>query len=261
MLMGIINVTPDSFSDGGEFLEKEDAVARGLRLIGEGAGILDIGGESTRPGAKPVDAEEEIRRVLPVVEELCKRTNVPISIDTTKAVVARAAIDAGAQAINDITALTGDAEMLPLAVKTGCGVCIMHMQGNPRTMQQAPTYADVLQEVLEYLSARRNALIAGGIESSRIALDPGIGFGKTFEHNLALLRNEWRFVGLGAPVIVGHSRKRFIGQVIGDIYADRTAGTIGVALSLARQAVHILRVHNVAAVREAILLYEATRHE
>jgi dihydropteroate synthase len=257
LLMGIVNVTPDSFSDGGRFFREADAVEQGLRLAADGADILDIGGESTRPGAEPVDAEEELRRVLPVVTGLRKQTALPISIDTAKAVVAKAALDAGAEAINDVTALTRDAEMLPLAVRTGCGVCAMHAQGTPRTMQQSPAYMDVVGEVLDYLRGRRDALMAVGIKQSKIALDPGIGFGKNLEHNLALLKNAGRFLELGCPVLVGHSRKRFIGQLLGDMSADRAAGTIGAALALAGQGVQILRVHDVAAVREALTLFAA----
>ena len=184
--MGILNVTPDSFSDGGRFFDAKAAVEHGLRLVAEGADLLDVGGESTRPGAAPVDAQEELRRVAPVVEELCRKTDVPLSIDTSKASVARHAIDAGAEIINDVTALAGDPDMIPLAVETGCAVCVMHSRGTPRTMQDNPVYADVVAEVLEYLRLRRDALQAAGIEPDRIAVDPGIGFGKTTEHNLQL---------------------------------------------------------------------------
>jgi dihydropteroate synthase len=257
LLMGIINVTPDSFSDGGRFFDAKAAVGHGLRLVAEGAEILDVGGESTRPGSLPIDVDEELRRVLPVVEELCKKINVPISIDTSKALVARRAVDAGAEIINDVTALTGDPAMISLAAETGCGVCAMHTLGPPRTMQDNPVYADVVAEVLEYLRTRRDALLAAGIEPDRIALDPGIGFGKTTEHNLQLLANARRFHELGCPVLVGHSRKRFLAETSGRADSDRTAGTIGVAASLARQGVQILRVHDVGAVREALLLFEA----
>ncbi len=258
LLMGIVNVTPDSFSDGGRFLEPAAAVDHALRLADEGADLLDIGGQSTRPGSKPVEPDEEIRRVVPVIAALAEQTQVPISIDTDKAIIAREALAAGAEAINDITALTGDADMLPTAIDSGCGVCAMHMQGTPRTMQQEPVYDNVVEEVFQYLCERRDALTAAGIEQSRIALDPGIGFGKTTEHNLKLLSNAHRFHALGCPLLFGPSRKRFIGEVIGNSAADRTAGTIGVALSLARQGVQILRIHDVAAVRNALLLYEAT---
>jgi dihydropteroate synthase len=264
LLMGIVNVTPDSFSDGGRFLDSGAAVEHGLRLVAEGADLLDVGGESTRPGAAPVDAQEELRRVMPVIEHLNQKTDVPLSIDTSKASVARRAIDAGAQIINDVTALAGDPDMIPLAVETGCGVCAMHAQGTPRTMQDNPVYSDVVAEVFEFLRLRRDALQAAGIEPDRIAVDPGIGFGKTTEHNLQLLSNVRRFHSLGCPILVGHSRKRFLAKLICrrspcgyPAIADPTAGTIGVALSLARQGVQILRVHDVAAVHEALWLFEA----
>jgi len=250
LLMGILNVTPDSFSDGGSYLDADAAVEHGLQLAAEGADILDIGGESTRPGAEPVDAQEELRRVSPVVEALCKQTDVPVSIDTSKAVVARSALDAGAEIINDITSLSNDPAMIPLAVETGCGVCAMHMQGTPRTMQDEPVYADVVAEVIEYLRSRRDILVTAGIAQDRIAVDPGIGFGKTTEHNLQLLANIRRLHELGCPVLIGHSRKRFL--------ADRgVSGTIEVAMTLARQRVQILRVHDVAAVRQALLAFQA----
>jgi dihydropteroate synthase len=256
--MGIINVTPDSFSDGGRFFDCEAAVAQGLRLAAEGADVLDVGGESTRPYAAPVDAEEEIRRVIPVIAALCQQTAVPLSIDTSKAVVAREAIATGAQIINDVTGLAADPDMLQLAAESGAGVAVMHMQGTPRTMQEDPTYDDVVEDVLGYLGRRRDALAAAGIDLGRIAVDPGIGFGKTATHNTTLLSNAWRFHGLGCPVLVGHSRKSFIGAVLDDAEVDRTAGTIGVALSLARQGIQILRVHDVAPVRQALLLFEAS---
>lgn len=258
LLMGVVNVTPDSFSDGGRFLDPAAAAEHGLRLAAEGADLLDVGGQSTRPGSEPVDADSELRRVMPVVAALCEKTGVPVSIDTSRAAVAREAVAAGAEVINDVTALAGEAEMLPLAAESGCGVCAMHMLGTPRTMQQNPVYEDVVEEILGYLRGRRDALMAAGVEQARIALDPGIGFGKTAEHNLALLCGAWRFHALGCPVLVGHSRKRFIGEVLGDSRADRTAGTIGVAVSLARQGVQILRVHDVGPVRQALLLHAAT---
>jgi dihydropteroate synthase len=257
LLMGIVNVTPDSFSDGGRFSDAKAAIEHGLRLAAEGADILDVGGESTRPGSLPVDAEEELRRVMPVVEELCKKAAIPVSIDTSKASVAQRAIEAGAEIVNDVTALTGDPAMIPLAAGTGCGVCAMHCRGTPRTMQDNPVYADVVAEVLEYLRTRRDVLLAAGIQQDRIALDPGIGFGKTTDHNLQLLSHAGRFHSLGCPVLIGHSRKRFLAEASGHADSDRMAGTVGVALSLARQRVQILRVHDIAAVREALVLFEA----
>jgi dihydropteroate synthase len=257
LLMGILNVTPDSFSDGGQFADVKAAVEHGLRLASEGADLLDIGGESTRPYSQPVDAREELDRVLPVIKELIPHLLIPISIDTSKAAVAREAIAAGAEAINDITALAGDPEMVDEALKTRAGVCAMHMRGTPQTMQDDPTYDDVVGEVFEFLRGRRDALVAAGIEQERIALDPGIGFGKTHQHNLTLLAHCHRFHALGCPLLVGHSRKGFIGRVIDDKSADPTPGTIGVAIALANQGVQILRVHDVAAVRQALMLYEA----
>jgi dihydropteroate synthase len=258
LLMGIINVTPDSFSDGGRFLDPAKAIEHGLRLAAEGADLLDVGGQSTRPGAQPVAADEELRRVLPVIAGLAKQTKVPLSVDTFRAAVARESLAAGAEAINDITALSGDADMPALAAASGCGVCAMHMLGTPQTMQQDPVYEDVVSEVFDFLLRRRDALTAAGIEQARIALDPGIGFGKTTAHNCALLANAWRLHALGCPLLVGPSRKHFIGQLAGDLAADRSAGTIGAALALARQGVQIIRVHDVAAVRQALLLFQAS---
>lgn len=256
--MGVVNVTPDSFSDGGRFLDPRAAVDHGLRLIEQGADILDVGGESTRPHATPVGADEELRRVMPVVAALCERAAVPVSIDTSKAIVARRALEAGAQIVNDVTALTGDPEMIEVVVRGNAGVCAMHMRGTPLSMQDDPAYEDVVREVGQYLRARRDALRRAGVAPERIALDPGIGFGKTTRHNLDLLAGAGQLHALGCPILVGPSRKRFIGQVLDDLQADRTAGTIGVALALARQGVQILRVHDVAAVRQALVLFEAT---
>ena len=257
-VMGIVNVTPDSFSDGGNFIATGAAVEHALKLVDEGAGILDIGGESTRPGALPVESEEELRRVVPVIEEVCRHTTAPISIDTSKAAVAAAALAAGAEIINDVTGLAGDARMLAMAASARAGVCAMHMRGTPQTMQQNPTYSDVVAEIYDYLGARREVLRQAGIESSRICLDPGIGFGKTHQHNLDLLACCHRFHALGCPLLVGPSRKGFIAKVIADKAADRGPGTIGVALSLAQQGVQVLRVHDVRAVHQALLLFQAT---
>jgi dihydropteroate synthase len=257
LLMGVVNVTPDSFSDGGRFFAPEAAVEHGLRLAAEGADILDIGGQSTRPGATPVDVEEELRRVLPVVTELAQQAAVPMSIDTSSAVVAAACLDAGAEAINDVTALA-DPDLLFLAIDRGCGVCAMHMQGTPQSMQRNPQYGDVVAEVFAWLAARCDALTAAGIAADQIALDPGIGFGKTAAHNLAILNDLARFGELSCPIMIGLSRKAFIGHVLGDLLSDRTFGTIGAALAAARQGADILRVHEVAEVRQALLLFEAS---
>ena len=274
LLMGIVNVTPDSFSDGGKFLDQQAAIDHALALLDDGATILDIGGESTRPYATPVAAQEELARVLPVVQGiLVKRPEAIISIDTSKAAVAQAVIDVGAEIINDVTGLgehhsprapheeptvqREPATTLSVAAATGAGVCVMHMQGTPQTMQDNPFYEDVVEDIYAYLCQRRDALTAAGIAPERICLDPGIGFGKTHEHNLDLMRGCGRFHDLGCPILVGHSRKGFIGKVLGDKAADRTAGTIGGALALARQGVQILRVHDVRPVREALILFEA----
>ena len=258
LLMGILNVTPDSFSDGGEFLDANAALTQALKLLDDGADILDIGGESTRPYATPISTDEELRRVMPVIEAVHReRPQVVISIDTTKAVVAQAALAAGAEMINDISGLAGDPAMIEVATGSHAGVCAMHMQGTPQTMQDNPFYDDVVDEIFAYLCERRDSFIAAGIERERICLDPGIGFGKTHEHNIMLMANCWRFHDLGCPLLVGHSRKAFIGKLIGDKTADRTFGTIGGALALARQGVQIIRVHDVAAVKQALVLFEA----
>jgi len=257
LIMGIINVTPDSFSDAGQCFEIDAAVERGLELARQGADILDIGGESTRPYSEAVHLAEELRRTAPVVARLAEQLTLPLSIDTSKAAVAREAIEAGAEIINDITGIS-DPAMLNLAVEAGAGVCAMHMQGTPQTMQDNPVYADVVAEIFEYLEVQRDALIAAGIQPDRISLDPGIGFGKTHEHNITLLAHCHRFHKLGCPLLLGPSRKGFIGKLLGDKHLDRTAGTIGVACALARQGVQIIRVHDVAAVRQALILYEAS---
>lgn len=257
LLMGIVNVTPDSFSDGGRFFEPRRAIEHGLRLAAEGADLVDVGGESTRPYAEPITAAEELRRTLPVVQALCQQLAVPVSIDTSKALVAREAVAAGAEIINDITGLTGDPEMLATALDGGAGVCVMHMQGTPQTMQDEPAYRDVVAEIYQYLRVRRDALLTAGMESARICLDPGVGFGKTHQHNLTLLAGCGRYHELGCPVLVGPSRKGFIGRVLGKQAADRKAGTIGVCLALAAQGVQVLRVHDVEPVRQALLMFAA----
>jgi dihydropteroate synthase len=255
--MGVVNVTPDSFSDGGKCFEHGMAIDHALRLVEQGADILDIGGESTRPYAASVELEEELRRVLPVVRSLCRQVRVPISVDTSKAAVAREALAAGAEIINDVTGLERDPQMISAAVQSGAAVCVMHMQGAPHNMQDNPTYVDVVEDIHRYLRQRRDVLLQNGVDRDRICLDPGIGFGKTHQHNLTLLAHVGRHHDLGCPLLVGHSRKSFIGKVLGDPKADRTAATVGVAMSLARQGVQILRVHDVQPVREALLLFEA----
>lgn len=258
LVMGILNVTPDSFSDGGLFAGAAAAIEHGLRMAAEGADLIDVGGESTRPYSATVEECEELRRVLPVVQALAEQIDLPISIDTSKAAVAREAIAAGAEIINDVTALTGDPRMIETAFHTQAAVCVMHMLGTPQTMQDNPTYHDVVAEVCVFLRDRLNTLQVAGITNDRVALDPGIGFGKTHEHNITLLAKCRRFHGLGCPLLVGHSRKGFIGKVISDKTADRTAGTVGVTLALASQGVQIVRVHDVAANVQAIKLYVAS---
>ncbi len=256
--MGIVNVTPDSFSDGGKFLDHSAAVEQGLRLAEEGADILDIGGESTRPYSDPVSLQDELDRVVGVVEALASQTDVPISIDTSKAAVAREALAAGAQIINDVTGLSGDADMISVALETGAGICAMHMQGTPQTMQDDPRYDDVVADIDKYLRERLETLTAAGISRDKICLDPGVGFGKTHEHNLTLLAESWRYHEIGCPLLVGHSRKGFIAKVLGDKEADRTAATVGVSLALAAQGIQVLRVHDVKATADALRLYAAS---
>jgi dihydropteroate synthase len=256
-VMGVVNVTPDSFSDGGQFFDADRAVEHAMQLVAEGAAILDIGGESTRPGAESVGVDEELRRVVPVIERIAAQTDAAISIDTSKAVVAREALAAGASLVNDVTGLTGDSEMLNVVAASDCRVCVMHMRGTPRTMQVDPQYDDVVGEVMAYLAERRKALEAAGVARERILLDPGIGFGKTFQHNLDLLRRIGEFHELGCQLLVGHSRKRFLGEILGDAAADRTAATLGVSLWLASHGVQVIRVHDVRPTVEALKAYGA----
>jgi dihydropteroate synthase len=291
-LMGVVNVTPDSFSDGGLFLDPGAAVAHGLRLAQEGAEILDVGGESTRPGAEPVAAEEELRRVLPVVEGLAAgsgRGSVAISIDTAKASVARAALDAGARIVNDVTALRGDPEMAAVVAQSGAQCCLMHMLGEPRTMQTVeggPQYKDVVSEVKAFLEERLAFAVAEGVAEERILLDPGIGFGKTLEHNLQLLRRLHELTTLGRPLVVGTSRKSFIGRILADTapvgsprerdpgavsgeareeagarepvaVTGRLPGTIATCVLAYERGAAVLRVHEVAPVRAALAVAAA----
>jgi dihydropteroate synthase len=258
--MGIVNVTPDSFSDGGRYLGVSEAVAHGLELARAGADLLDVGGESTRPGAAPVPVEEELRRVIPVVTELARAAGVPVSIDTMKAEVARRAIDAGAAVVNDVTGLAGDPDMPAVVRDSGAGAIVMHMQGTPQTMQLDPHYDDVVREVRDFLQERLAALAATGIEALRLAVDPGIGFGKSLEHNLQLLADLEQLQGLGRPICLGVSRKGFINKVVGQPgwVESGSAGTVGTLLyALSRGAVQITRVHDVAAVRDAVALFLA----
>lgn len=257
-VMGILNVTPDSFSDGGQFQHHTAAVHHGLKLVEDGADILDVGGESTRPYSEPTSLQAELDRVVGVIEALAARTDVPISVDTSKAQVAREAVAAGAEIINDVTALSGDEQMLAVALESGVGVCAMHMQGTPQTMQDNPTYGDVVADIFAFLARRRDILLAAGLPVKNLCLDPGVGFGKTHTHNLELLTNCWQFHGLGCPILVGHSRKGFIGQLLGDKKADRTAATVGASLSLAAQGIQIVRVHDVRETCDALRLFAAS---
>ena len=243
--MGVLNVTPDSFSDGGQFLNLEAAIRRGKEIEAEGASIIDIGGESSRPGAEPVSAAEELRRVLPVVEALAGETGCLISIDTTKAEVARRAVAAGAHIINDISAMTADAEMVRVAADSGAGMVLMHMRGMPRTMQQAPAYNDVVAEVRDYLAERVEALEAAGVARAALAVDPGICFGKTVEHNLALLKGLGALGSLRLPVVVGVSRKSFLGKILGREVSERLAASLAGMAYAVQQGTHVVRVHDV----------------
>lgn len=258
LLMGIVNVTPDSFSDGGRFLDPAKAVEHALELVAEGAALLDIGGESTRPGSDPVPEGEELRRVIPVIERVRAATSVAISIDTAKAAVARAALEAGASIINDVSGGRADAAMMPLAAERGAGFIIMHMQGTPRVMQQAPHYDDVLAEVGEFFRQQYRCALECGVNPMAIAFDPGIGFGKTLEHNLELLRNLPRLRMDDRPLVVGVSRKSFLGKVIhSQDMADRSAPTVALTALLRERGADVLRVHEVKPNAHALRVTEA----
>ncbi|MGN6663261.1 MAG: dihydropteroate synthase [Solirubrobacterales bacterium] len=255
-LMGVVNVTPDSFSDGGLYLDPEAAVAHGRELAAAGAEILDVGGESTRPGAAPVGEAEELRRVVPVIQGL-RDLGCDVSVDTSKAAVAAAALDAGAGIVNDVTALRGDPEMAALCAERGCSVVLMHMLGDPRTMQDDPRYDDVVAEVKAFLAARLEAAMAAGIAEERVWLDPGIGFGKTVAHNAELLRRLGELRELGRPLVVGASRKSFIGRIDGSPAGERLGGTIASSLLAAAGGAEVLRVHDVAEMRQALTMATA----
>ena len=258
LIMGILNVTPDSFSDGGKFLAVEKAVARGREIVAEGADIIDIGGESTRPGAQPVPAAEEIERIIPVIKKLRGKTDRLISIDTRKAEVARAAVAAGADIINDISALA-DPSMAAVAAETGAGLVLMHMRGTPETMQNDPRYGDVVSEVRNFLEERSAFAAAHGVAAEQIVLDPGIGFGKTDEHNLALLNHIPLLAAAGRPVLIGASRKGFIGRVLGGGPDDRRAGSLAAAVFSIQRGAHVLRVHDVKESCDAAKLMDKLR--
>jgi dihydropteroate synthase len=257
VVMGVLNITPDSFSDGGRFFDKNKAIEHSLQMAADGAAIIDIGAESTRPGAEPVSADEQIKRAIPVIEALAKEINVPISIDTYDVEVAEAALDAGAAMINDITALS-DEQMGRLAANRKVPLILMHMQGTPRTMQIEPKYDDVVNEVLDFLLTRAKKAQQFGVEKNRIFIDPGIGFGKTTEHNLLLLKSIDRFVKSGYRVLVGTSRKAFIGKITGkENPAERIFGTAATVALCAASGVSIVRVHDVAEMADVVRVTNA----
>ena len=262
LLMGIVNVTPDSFSDGGAYLDPGHAIEKGIALAEEGAAVLDIGAESTRPGAETVPEAEELKRALPVVKGLAAAVSTPISIDTRKSAVARACADAGASIWNDVSALTFDSDSLATAAALGGKIVLMHAQGEPATMQNDPSYENVVEEVFAFLAGRIEACKGAGIDPTRLIVDPGVGFGKRLEHNLALIANLRRFSDLGAPVLVGASRKRFIAQLDakgrdGEEPETRIGGSIAAAVAAAQNGAQILRVHDVAATRQALAVWRA----
>ena len=257
--MGILNVTPDSFSDGGEWFEFGEAVEHGRALVAEGAAILDVGGESTRPGAAPVPIDEELRRVVPVIERLASDGRARLSIDTTKVAVAGAAFDAGASLVNDVSAFRFDPGMAALVAETGVGCCLMHMLGKPRTMQEAPRYDDVVSEVKAFLEERLAFAVSEGVDEERVWLDPGIGFGKTVEHNLELLRRLDEIVAIGRPVVIGTSRKSFLAKLAGGRDGDdRVPGTIATNVLALERGATVFRVHDVAQNADALKVAAAT---
>jgi len=258
LLMGVVNATPDSFSDGGRFLRSADAIDQALRLLDEGAAWVDVGGESTRPGAAPVQADDEIDRVLPVIEGIVRaRPDAIVSVDTSKAVVARRALDAGARVVNDVTALS-DPDLGPLCARAGCDVVLMHSRGTPATMQQDTAYEDLVAEVETFLADRIARARRDGIAAERILVDPGLGFGKAPRDNPALIAAVPRFARLGHRVLIGASRKRFVGDLSGvPVAADRVHGSVGAALAAATRGAHVLRVHDVAATRQALAVFLA----
>src|ERR1019366_4791376 len=260
LVMGIVNVTPDSFSDGGRFLPTDAAIAHGLELVRQGADLLDIGGESTRPGSAPVPVDQELERVLPVVTALAQQTSVPISIDTSKAEVARAGLQAGAHVINDVTGLTGDPHMIAVAREFAAGVIVMHMQGTPATMHLDPHYDDVVTDLSRYFAERIQSLTAAGIAFEAIMLDPGISFGKRTQHNLTILAHLAEFNSLGRPLCLGVSRKGFIGKILDRPLEQRVIGSLALAaLGLGPEAGPLLRGHDVAETRDLVLMWEALK--
>ena len=258
--MGILNVTPDSFSDGGRFVDPDAAVAQAQKMIAEGADIIDIGGESTRPGVSYIDEKEEIARIRPIVEALGKRTDIPLSIDTRKAAVAQVALDFGVAIINDVSALQDDSRMAQVIEESGAGVVLMHRQGHSSTMQDAPHYEDIVEEVKSFLAKRVALAESMGIPSDHIIIDPGIGFGKTCNHNLRIVANLAKFLKLNQPLMVGLSRKGFIGELTGKPVAEREIGNAAAMAMAVWQGAHMLRVHNVAAMKDSIRVAQALRN-
>jgi len=260
VVMGILNTTPDSFSDGGCFIQLDAALSQARQMVAEGAAIIDIGGESTRPGAQAVSVEEELQRVIPLIELLAKELPIPISIDTSKAEVMRAAVAAGAGMVNDVCALQ-EPQTLQTVAELKVPVCLMHMQGKPRSMQKNPVYEDVVSDVAEFLHQRVVACLTAGIEKSQIVLDPGFGFGKSVQHNLSLLKHLQKLMSLGLPLLVGMSRKSMIGAVLNDApVAERLHGSVAAAVLAAMQGAKIIRVHDVKATVEALSLCRAVNH-
>jgi dihydropteroate synthase len=256
--MGVVNVTPDSFSDGGEFLDADAAVAHAVQIAEEGAGIVDVGGESTRPGADPVPEEVELQRVIPVVERAAQTHGLRVSIDTAKIAVAEQAIQAGARVVNDVTAFRAAPELAGLVAQSGAGCCLMHMQGEPRTMQANPTYDDVVSDVKAFLEERLAFAVGEGVPEERVWLDPGIGFGKTLEHNLELLRRLDEIAAIGRPVVIGTSRKSFLGKITGRAEKERLPGTIATNVMALERGAEVFRVHDVAPVADALRVAAAT---
>lgn len=256
-VMGILNVTPDSFSDGGRYVDADAACAHAMAMIEQGADLLDIGAESSKPGAVAIDEEEERRRLLPIVRELCRRTTIPLSIDTTKAAIAEEALDAGAALINDISALRFDPRMASVVARSGAGVILMHMQGTPATMQRTASYTYVVEDVRAFLAARLEVAQQAGIPRDRILLDPGIGFGKNCEHNVTLLNHLGAFQTLGRPIVVGVSRKAFLGKILGRTIDERLMGTAGAVAIAIMKGARVVRVHDVAPIRDVVKIVEA----
>jgi dihydropteroate synthase len=256
LVMGIVNVTPDSFSDGGRFFDPEVAVSRGIEMVRDGADIIDVGGESTRPGSDPVPIEDERERVVPVIKRLAAEVPVPISVDTRKHEVAETALDAGASIVNDVTA-GRDPEMFRLVRDSGAGMVLMHMKGEPKTMQESPHYDDVVLEVHDYLDARVRAAVEAGADGDRLCVDPGLGFGKTTEHSLRLMKEADALLDLGRPVLVGPSRKSFIGDALGTEVGERLEGTAGAVAYMVARGAHIVRVHDVKEITRVVRVVDA----